>query len=159
MNRQRIRPKALCVVETDGEILVTVYDDPNTGERYYRPLGGSIEFGEYSADAVVREFREEIGADLVDIEYLDTLENVFSYGGEPAHELVAIYDGRLGDDSLYERDEIRGYEAETDASFRAIWKPLTEFKAGDDPLYPDGLLELLVGDDHGARWRTGSRID
>lgn len=33
-------------------------------ERFYRPLGGAIEFGERAADAVQREIREELGAEL-----------------------------------------------------------------------------------------------
>ena len=157
MDRGRIRPKALCVVETDGEILVTAYDDPNTAERYYRPLGGSIEFGEYSGDAVVREFREEIGAELVDLRYLATIENVFDYGGEPAHELVAIYDGRFADESLYARESIRGYETEVDAEFEAVWKPVADFESGDGPLYPDGLLELLTDGEHEVGRTAGER--
>jgi hypothetical protein len=28
--------------------------------------------------------------------------------------------------------------------FRAVWKPLSDFHNGGPPLYPDGLLELLV---------------
>lgn len=154
MRRDRIRPKAFCVVETDGEILVNAYDDPNTGERYYRPLGGSIEFGEYSGDAVVREFREEIDAELVDVEYVDTIENVFGYGREVAHELVTVYDGWFADESLYEEEAIRGYEEGVDEEFEAIWKPLSDFEEGDGPLYPDGLLELLTDENHEVR-RTG----
>ena len=148
MDRNRIRAKALCVVETDGEILVTAYDDPNTDERYYRPLGGSIEFGEYSGDAIVREFREELDARLVDLRYLATIENVFDHGGETAHELVAVDDGRFADESLYAGEAIRGYEAEVDVEFEVIWKPVADFEAGNGPLYPDGLFELLADGEH-----------
>jgi hypothetical protein len=42
MRRNSIGPKAFCMVEHDGEILIQAYDDPKTGERFYRPLGGCI---------------------------------------------------------------------------------------------------------------------
>lgn len=43
----------------------------------YRPPGGTIEFGERGAATVVRELREELGADVVEPRYLGTLENIF----------------------------------------------------------------------------------
>jgi ADP-ribose pyrophosphatase YjhB (NUDIX family) len=107
----------------------------------YRPLGGSIEFGERGRDTVAREIREEIGADLVDIRYLGTLENIHQYLGRPGHEIVRIYEARLSDASLSERDLIEGAE-EDGAPLRCMWKAMADFERGD-PLYPEGLLDLL----------------
>ena len=139
--RDRIRAKALCVVSDGGEILVGRNVAPD-GEAYFRPLGGKIEFGEASEDAVKREFREELGADLVSVERLGILENHFTYGDERGHEFVVLFDGAFADDALYERDELDAYEAEIDERFTAIWKPLDNLVAADEPLYPDGLAAL-----------------
>ncbi|WP_458209072.1 NUDIX hydrolase [Haladaptatus sp. NG-SE-30] len=144
MRRDSIRPKAFCVVEQDGEILIQAYDDPKTGERFYRPLGGSIEFGEHSRAAVAREFREEVGAELIELEKLGVIENLFTYAGELGHEFVVVYDGVFEDDSLFERDVLEGYEESAGEHFEAFWKPISDFQGGDGPLYPEGLLELLV---------------
>lgn len=139
--RDRIRAKALCVVSDGGEILVGRNVDPD-GEAYFRPLGGKIEFGERSEDAVKREFREELGADLVDVERLGVLENHFTYGGERGHEFDVVFDAAFADDALYERDELDAYEAEIDERFTAEWRALEELVAGDEPLYPEGLAAL-----------------
>ena len=59
-----IRPIVICVVLNNGRIFVSEDVKPDTGETFYRSLGGGIEYAEHSADAVVRELREEIGAEL-----------------------------------------------------------------------------------------------
>lgn len=140
-----IQPKALCVVRDRGEILVREYHDETADERFCRPLGGTIEFGEYSDEAVVREFREELDAELVAVRRLGSIENVFEFRGEPGHEFVVVYDGRFADETLYERDAISAYEPAFDTEFEAIWKPLSAFE-GEETLYPAGLLDLLRGD-------------
>ena len=139
--RDRIRAKALCVVSDSDEILVSRNVAPD-GEAYFRPLGGEIEFGEASEDAVVREFGEELGAELVDVERLGVLENHFTYGDERGHEFVVVFDGAFADESLYGRGELAAYEAELDQRFVAEWRPLDALVAADEPLYPVGLAAL-----------------
>ena len=62
LDTQRIRTIAICLFSHNGGILVAEGIDAVKGETFYRPLGGGIEFGEYGADTVAREIREEIGA-------------------------------------------------------------------------------------------------
>ncbi len=88
-----------------------------------------------------RDIREEIGAELVDIRYLGTLESIHQYLGRPRHEIVGIYEAGLSDASLSERDLIEGAE-EDGEPLVCTWKPIADFERGD-PLYPEGLLELL----------------
>jgi 8-oxo-dGTP pyrophosphatase MutT (NUDIX family) len=82
----------------DGDRLL-VYEgyDSVKDERFYRPLGGGIEFGELGAEAVAREVREELGATVSDVRFLGVLESVFTYAGEPGHELVLMYEVALAD--------------------------------------------------------------
>lgn len=47
---------------------------------------------------------------MVDLRYLGTLENVFTYGDQTGHEIVMVYDGAFVDRSLYERPVIEGVE-------------------------------------------------
>lgn len=138
-----IRAKALCVCQHQGRILVSRAHDPVKNEWYWRPLGGSIEFGESSAHAVTREMQEEIGADVEDLRCLGTLENIFTYAGQPGHEIVFIYDARLADASLYLQSSLAGVESDG-ARFTANWQSLDDFPALG-PLYPTGLLALLRG--------------
>jgi len=140
-----IRPIAICIFRHHGKILVFEGHDPRKDETFYRPLGGGIEFGERSVDTIRRELREELGAEVCDLGYLGTLENIFIYDGEPGHEIVQVYDGALTESGLYEQAVILGHEADVDEPFRAMWKSLNDFGPGKAILYPDGLLKMLSG--------------
>jgi len=143
MKKNRIRPLAICVFRNRGRILVAEGYDPLKKQTFYRPLGGGIEFGEYSEQTIRRELMEEIGAEVRELKYLGTLENVFVFNGRPGHEIVQVYDGVLTDSGLYEQAVIEGNEADVDESFKAVWKSLDEFGEEKSILYPTGLLALL----------------
>ena len=144
MKKNRIRPLAICVFRNNDRILVAEGYDPVKKQTFYRPLGGGIEFGERAEDAVRREIREEIGAEIASLEYLFTLENIFTFNGKPGHEIVLIFDGQLADERLYTQDRIPGQETDgaQHAPLIVIWKQLDEF-GPRAPLYPAGLLERL----------------
>jgi len=139
----RIRPLAICLFRHNDHILVAEGYDPVKKEPFYRPLGGGIEFGEYSEQTIHRELMEEIGAEIGELKYLGTLENIFVFNGVPGHEIVQVYDGVLKDPGFYEQAEIAGHEADIDDSFKAVWKRISEFVEEKSTLYPSGLLELM----------------
>lgn len=142
--KPRIRPLALCVFRRKDKIFVAEGYDSVIGKTFYRPIGGKIEFGEYGHETIVREVMEEINAEVTDVRYLGTLENIFVFDGKRGHEIVMIYDGRFIDDSL-NNDEIvvRGTD-DGAVLFDATWKSPDFFRADDaPPLYPNGLLGLL----------------
>jgi 8-oxo-dGTP pyrophosphatase MutT (NUDIX family) len=141
MRAEKIRPIAICVCRSGNRILVAEGHDSKKGQTFYRPLGGTIEFGERGEETVQREFREEINADLTEVRYVGMLESIYTYEGQRGHEVVLVYDGRLSDVSLYEKEIIQGDEL--GQPFKAAWKRLDEFGSGKPPVYPDGLLELL----------------
>ncbi len=141
MRGEKIRPIAICVCRDGDRILAAEFYDSKKDQTFYRPLGGTIEFGEHGEDTVRREFREEIGAHLLEVHYVGMLENIFTYEGQRGHEIVLVYDGRLSDNSLYEKDFLLGDEL--GHQFKAVWKRLDEFAPGRPPVYPDGLLALL----------------
>ncbi len=138
----RPRPIAIAVVRRGDAVLVGCGTEPVTGVSYWRPLGGGVEYGERSEDALRREFREEVGAELADVRPLAVLENVFTYAGETRHEIIFVYEARFPDAALYALDELPMLEAGW-APVR--WVPVHDFADGRERLVPDGLLALLVG--------------
>jgi ADP-ribose pyrophosphatase YjhB (NUDIX family) len=98
--------------------------DASKGETFYGPPGGGIEFGERAVDAVRRELREELAADVRDVTLVGVLENIFTYEDQPGHEIVFVFEARLVDASLYEREEIAGVEG--DQPFVVRWIPLPD---------------------------------
>ena len=143
MKSGKVRVVALCVIWRGAALLVSEGFDPVKQETFYRPLGGGVEFGERGIDAAARELREELAAEVIDLRYLGMLENIFTFSGQPGHEICLIYDGRFADPARYDADAMTGNE-EGDGEFRVVWKPLSAFDEGTVPLYPDGLLDLLT---------------
>ncbi len=138
-----IRPIAICVFSRNGRILTGEHYDPQKQETFYRPIGGGIEFGEHSREAIVREVREELNTSIANLRLLATLENIFIFNGRPGHEIVQVYDGEFEDEAFYQPPTLAGTEDNGDL-FTAVWKPLSDFMGENaPPLYPDGLLDLL----------------
>ena len=144
MDTTRIRPIAVCLFRNNNRILVSEGFDSVKQDYYYRPLGGGVEYGETSRDAVAREIREELAAEIENIQLLGVVENIFVYQGEQGHEIVFVFDAEFVDKSLYQLDEIDGYEQEADIKFKAKWYSLGETGNGDGRLVPENLAELLV---------------
>jgi ADP-ribose pyrophosphatase YjhB (NUDIX family) len=142
MKPDRIRVLALAIIRRGDEMLLMEGYDPAKGQTFYRPLGGGVEFGERARDALIREFAEELGAELVNIHYLGTLENVFTFDGQPGHEILLLFQVDFADETLYARDDLVAIEDQE--RIPTAWKRLAEF-TDETPLYPEGLRDLLAG--------------
>lgn len=136
-----IRVKAVCVFNHKNRILAIDAFDPTKQERFWGPIGGRVEFGETSRDAIAREVREELSAEVRDLQLLGVLESIFTYDGADGHEIVFVYDGQLAERSLYEAATVRGVES-NGQEFIAHWIDPRNPDHGR-PVYPDGLVELL----------------
>lgn len=137
-----IRPVAVCVCRKDGRLLVEQGRDRVTGERFLRAIGGAIEFGERAADAVRREWREELGVDLLDLRLLGVLENLFTWEGRPGHEIVFVFDGRIEEPERFSERPLDVIDG-GGQRHAVAWVAIEALGAGGTPLYPARLLELL----------------
>lgn len=144
MPEPRIRPLALCIFHHHGKILVNQFHDAAVGQTLFRPVGGGIEFGERSIDAIAREVQEELGLSISDVRLIGTLESIFIYEGKTGHEIVQIYDARFDDVTVYDKPWLDGCESDG-ASFRASWHNSSSFNA-TSRLVPEGLSDLLMKD-------------
>ncbi len=137
----RIRPRAICLFRRGDRILVSLAVDPRNGGRYARTLGGAIAFGERSEDAIRREIREELGAEIREPRLLGVLENIFTLQTRQYHEIVFVYDAEFADASWYDRGDLPVNEAACVDPAR--WVPLSALGGDSLPLYPKGLVDLL----------------
>jgi len=108
---------------------------------FYRPLGGGIEFGEHSAEAMAREILEELGLACEPLGLVGVLENRFVHYGNPGHEIVFVHRARFVDPTAYKGDIPF---VESQFTSHARWLPLADFLSGQRKLFPDGLVELLA---------------
>jgi 8-oxo-dGTP pyrophosphatase MutT (NUDIX family) len=144
MSQNQIRPIAICVFRHQNQILVFEAYDQVKHEIFYRPLGGAIEFGEHSSIAVEREIKEEIGAEICNLSFLGGIENIFECDGKPGHEFVQVYEADFVDPKFYRQESFQGYE-DDGSEFVVLWKDIDFFINGKAPLYPTGLVDLLMG--------------
>jgi ADP-ribose pyrophosphatase YjhB (NUDIX family) len=117
-------------------------DSTRTPDHFHRLLGGHLEFGESTVAGVEREIEEELGTRLLEPRLLGVLESRFVHEGEPGHEIVFVYAGRLAD------PEVVGpggaWVTDSGVPIWVEWRPVED--AGlDVPLYPGGLRELIEG--------------
>lgn len=155
MSKPEPRVLAICILRRGDSILVAEGYDRVKSETFYRPLGGKVEFGEYGHQALSRELREEIGAEIVNIQFIGLVENIFLYEGRPGHEIVLVYEGDFAEKTFLEKDVIDGLEKfpEGVTGIKAVWKSLLYFKEGKAPLYPERLLNLIT---EGAKQNVAS---
>ncbi|WP_447650475.1 NUDIX hydrolase [Pseudomonas abietaniphila] len=141
MSEPRIRHLAICIFHHQGKILVNPFHDPVKQQSLFRPLGGGVEFGERSLDAIVREIREELDQPISNVRLLGTLESIFTYLGKPGHEVVQVYDADFEDPALYAKPWLEGQESNGDP-FRAVWRDRASLNR-EGVLVPEGLYDLL----------------
>jgi len=133
------RPIVICLFSNNGRILAAKGVDSVKQNDFYRPLGGMIEFGERSSDALKREILEETNQEITNLKYITTAENIFTYEGKAGHEIVMVYDAEFKDKSLYKKEDIDVTEG--DIWCKAYWLNISDCKAGKVILYPEGILD------------------
>jgi ADP-ribose pyrophosphatase YjhB (NUDIX family) len=145
MDKEHIRPIVICLFRRGRRILVCEAYDSAKGDYFCRPIGGGVAFGEHSRESMLREIREEIGAEVENVELVGVLESSFRYEGEQGHEVVFVYDAEFRDKRMFDMSEIQGYESEIDARFVARWQSLEELQEKDIRLVPEGLSDMISG--------------
>lgn len=80
------RVAGICVQE--GKVLLQTTTGP---DRSFAFPGGHVEFGETNEETLIREFREEIGADISVKELKWVAEVFFPWGSKPCHQICLYY--------------------------------------------------------------------
>jgi ADP-ribose pyrophosphatase YjhB (NUDIX family) len=143
VDRSFIRVKAMAYLPNAAGTHHAVLraSDPSDGRTFHRLLGGGVEVGETSEAAVVREIAEELGATLVAPRLLGVVENIYTYDGEPGHEVVFVYTGRLAEGDVVPPEG--GWYDDVGIPMWVEWRPCGEVGVDAPPLYPDDLGPLL----------------
>lgn len=140
MNKfKEIRPIVLGLAIKDNKLLVSEGYDKAKNQTFYRCLGGGIEFLETSTEALKREFLEEINANISVNNFLGFSENIFTYQGKNAHELVFYYDITIPENQYKENYIINDDHGQS----KAMWIDINEFKNKNKILYPKEVFKYL----------------
>ena len=136
---REIRPIVLGIVKKENKILVSEGYDKVKNEVFYRSIGGGIEFLEDSKEALKREFKEELNIDIGVGDFLGIAENIFTYNGKKAHELILFYNVNIKNEEYKEKYHIIDDNCETDA----MWIDINKFKNKELKLYPEQMFKYL----------------
>ena len=136
---KEIRPIALGLAIKNNKLLVSEGFDKVKNETFYRCLGGGIEFLEKSKEALKREFLEEINIDITVKDFLGISENIFTYQGRKAHELILFYSIDISDENYKEEYKVIDDHGETIAK----WIDIEEFKNKNKILYPEEVFRYI----------------
>jgi ADP-ribose pyrophosphatase YjhB (NUDIX family) len=137
-----IKTKALCIFRYQDKVLLSQGYDPSKDEIYFRPIGGGIEFGETSTQAIAREVLEEIQQQICKTKLLGVLENLFTFDGQQGHEIVFVYEAEFIDSHIYKQHHIQGCET-NGHTYIAQWLSREKIALNQYPVYPKGIEQWL----------------
>lgn len=136
-----IRVLALGLVQDGDRVFISEGYDPVKQQTFYRAMGGGVDFGETSHDALQREFQEEIQAELANIRYLGCLENLFVFNGRQGHEILFVYQCDFVDPKFYQLEQLVFAEGKREKT--ALWVEISRFKSGELKLVPEQFFAYL----------------
>ncbi len=138
---KKIRFLVIAVIKHQNNIFLSQGFDPVKQETFYRAMGGGVDFGETSLEALSREFQEEIQAELINIKYLGCLESIFDFRGAKGHEVIQVYQADFGHRKFYELESLTFKEKDREKT--ALWVNIDRLKSGELRLVPEEFIKYL----------------
>ncbi|MBQ8642381.1 MAG: NUDIX domain-containing protein [Clostridia bacterium] len=124
----------------EGRVLLQKPDD----DEGYAVPGGHVAFGETNAETLIREYREECGADIQVDALCAVAEIFFPWGDKPCHQFCTYFRVHLtAPDSLPYTDTFMTKEHLEGRIFpvRFYWIPLE--KLGELLIYPPQIVPVI----------------
>ena len=141
--KQGIRGAAIGIVKHKGCLLVCEVLGDNGDVKGWRALGGGIEFGEPAAEALKREFKEELGCEIQITGSPMISENIYEHHGHTGHEIIFAFPIELKNPEIYETQRFQIFEHEG-TSHWAEWVAIERFKTREQILFPPALADKIL---------------
>lgn len=122
-----------------------------TNEDFYAFPGGHVEFGETNEETLIREFKEEIGADIKVEDLQWVAEVFFPWGENPCHQICLYYAIEITNESIPKDGMFMAKEHIEDRDFdlEFHWIPIE--RLSEIEVYPEKAKELLKSLDKGVK--------
>lgn len=132
------RVAGICVQNGKALLQTTTGDD-----RSFAFPGGHVTFGETNAQTLIREFKEETGADIAVGELKWVAEIFFPWGDKPCHQICLYYMVEIKNPEFPRAGVFPGVEQMEGRRFdlEFHWVPLEQ--VGELEVYPTQTPELL----------------
>nr|WP_318540052.1 NUDIX hydrolase [Terribacillus saccharophilus] len=135
LGEQMLNCRTAGIIVKDNHVLL----HKSKKDPFWTLIGGRIQLGEDSAQAVEREFQEELDIPVKAERLLCSVENFFTYKGRPYHEYSFIYVVQDVENRLHGTEEVISPEG---GEFHYEWISLE--RIGEISLKPGFLSEKLV---------------
>ncbi len=127
--------RAEAIILDKGKKRVLVQCDRN--ESFYRLPGGSVEFGETAADAIMRELVEEYNLSATIGKLATICESIVEVSGERFHQCTLIHWSTIPDaDKAYIHNENR--------NVKLVWRTIEQLQ--QTATYPEGIVEMITSE-------------
>ena len=136
---KQIKPMAIGLAFRNNKVLAHEGFDVKANKYFYRIIGGGIEFLESSEQALIREFKEEISADIKIVEKLEVVENVFEHQGKRGHEIMFVYRVEIPENQIQEEYSI----TEGNIILTAKWLDKEDILNGKMTVYPEIIKKYI----------------
>lgn len=140
-----VRPRTIVlglVKNFEGHILAFSGYDKKNGVKFYRPLGGGVDYGETSETALKREFKEEIGEEVKNLKLLGVVENIFTLDEKIGHEIVFVYECEFINQDLYTKETLE--LVDPDGYGKLEWVNVEKEVSSGSKIYPKPLYDLYL---------------
>lgn len=127
------RVTGICIKE--NKIFLSKMKD----DKYWTFVGGKVKFSESTDTAILREYKEEIGADLQIDKLIAVIENFFDLDGCSWHQYIFFYQLRDDNNVL----ELFNGECQIADDKNAIYKWFDLSELADVQIKPDCSNEIL----------------
>ncbi len=139
------RAARVLLVDDDGRILLQHCHDPSTPAEgsWWNTAGGGLDEGETSAQAAVRELREETGLEVDESavgEVVHRRRTEFCFAGRAYRQSEEYFLLRTG---AFDAQPTASSELELVAVLGMRWWSRDELRATREQVYPEELLDVL----------------
>lgn len=131
----RVAGVCLC----DGKVLL---QKPSNDTAFAFP-GGHVAFGETHEQTLIREFREEMGAEIQVGKLMWIGELFFPWGEKPCHQICLYYAVEIADKHTPRDGSFTGIEHLERRQFEMEFHWIATKMLKDMEVYPPGTAELL----------------
>lgn len=125
----------------DGKVLI----QRALGDTSYSFPGGHVSFGEISEESLIREYKEEMGADISIEKLLWIQENFWKWGKSDCHQLCLYYLIKLCDETQLPLEGTFTFQPQTETENYKLefsWVELSKLK--DLKFYPEFAKEKVL---------------
>ena len=122
-----------------------------TNEDFYAFPGGHVEFGETNEETLIREYKEEIGADIKVGELRWVAEAFFPWGENPCHQICLYYAIEITDEDIPKDGMFMAKEHIEGRNFDLEFHWIPTEKLDEIEVYPEKAKKLILSLDEGVK--------